>query len=118
MVVVIFLTKITGRNEFKKMVNDILDEDEDNFLLNENPHHVDNVPHIYSLDFDWNLSDVVIDSIIEVLAECTEDGNCPSHFIARNEESGKVHIYVRMVCKCEVKFGILIKLVILTEENS
>jgi len=89
--------KITGRNEFKKMVNEILDEDEDNFFLNEYLHHVDNIPHIYSLDFDWNLSDVAIDSILDTLAKCTKDRNCPSHFIARNEESGKVHIYVRMV---------------------
>jgi len=72
--------KITGWDEFKKMVNDILDKDKDNFFLNEYPHHVDDVPHIYSLDFDWNLSDVAIDSIIEVLAKCTEDRNCPSHF--------------------------------------
>jgi len=106
MAVVIFLTKSLGT---KKMVNDILDEDEDNFFLNEYPHHVDDVPHIYSLDFDWNLSDMAIYSIIEVLAKCTEDRNCPSYFIARNEESGKVHIYVRMVCEREAKIGVLAK---------
>jgi len=43
---------ITRQDEFKKMLNDILDEDKDNFFLNEYPHHVDDVPHIYSLDFD------------------------------------------------------------------
>jgi len=101
--------KITGYDEFEKMVNDILDENEDNFFLNEYPHHVDDVPHIYSLDFDWNLSGVVIDSILDTLAECTEDRNCPSHFIARNEESGKLHIYVRMVCECKAKIGVLTK---------
>jgi len=52
--------KIAGYNEFKKIVNDILDKDEDNFFLNEYPHHVDDVPHIYSLGFDWNLSDAAI----------------------------------------------------------
>jgi len=61
------------------------------------------------LEFDWNLSDVAIDSIIEVLAECTKDRNCSSHFIARNEESGKVHIYVRIVCEHEAKIGVLTK---------
>jgi len=90
--------KITRYNEFKKMVNDILDEDKDNFFLNEYPHHVYEVPHIYSLDFDWNLSDVAIYSIVDTLAKYTKDRNCLPHFIARNEESGKVHIYVRMVC--------------------
>jgi len=82
--------KITKQDEFKKMINDILDQDKNNFFLNEYPHHADDVAHIYSLDFDWNLSDVAIDSIIEVLTECTKDKNCPSYFIARNEESGKV----------------------------
>jgi len=52
---------------------------------------------------------VAIYSIIEALAKCTEDRNSPSHFIARNEESGKVHIYVRMVCKHEAEIGILAK---------
>jgi len=101
--------KITRQEEFKKMVNDILDEDKDNFFLNEYPHHVDDVPHIYSLDFDWDLSDMTIYSILDTLAKCTKDENCPSHFIARNEESGKVHIYVRMVCERKAKIGVLSK---------
>jgi len=91
--------KIARYNEFKKMVNDILDEDKNNFFLNEYLHHVDEVPHIHSLDFDWKLSDAAIDSILDTLSKCTKDRNRPSHFIARNEESGKVHIYARMVCK-------------------
>jgi len=101
--------KITGHKEFKKMINDILDEDKDNFFLNEYQLLVDDVPHIYSLDFDWNLSDMAIYSIIDTLAECTKDGNCPSHFIARNEESGKVQIYVRIICKREAKICVLSK---------
>jgi len=91
------------------MVNDILDEDEDNFFLNNHLHHADDVPHIYSLDFDWNLSDAAIDSILDTLAKCTEDGNHLSHFIARNEDSGKVHIYVRIICKHKAEIGVLSK---------
>jgi len=34
---------------------------------------------------------------------------CPSHFIARNVKSGKVHIYVRMVRECKAKIGVLAK---------
>jgi len=101
--------KITCQDEFKEMVNEILDEDGDNFFLNEYPHCADDVPYIYSLDFDWHLSDTAIDSILDTLAECTKDGNRPSYFIARNEESNKIHIYVRMICKCEVKIGVLTK---------
>jgi len=67
--------KITGHDEFKEMVNEILDEDGNNFFLNEYPHCADDVPYIYSLDFDWNLSDAAIDSILDTLAKCTKDGN-------------------------------------------
>jgi len=43
--------------------------------LNENPHHVDDVPRIYYLDLDWKLSDAAIGAITDTLAECTEDRN-------------------------------------------
>jgi len=69
----------------------------------------DYVPHIYYLDFDWNLSDAVINSIIDTLAKCTEDGNDPTICIARNEESNKVHLYVKMICEEDAKIGVLSK---------
>jgi len=89
---------------------DIMDlANDDNFFLNEYPHHVGDVPYIYYLDFDWKLSDVAIDAITDTLAECTEDGNYPTFCIARNEESGKVHLYVKMICKEDAKIGVLSK---------
>jgi len=59
------LYKVTCQDEFKEIVNEILDEDGDNFFLNEYPNCVDDVPYIYSLDFDWHLSDAAIDSILD-----------------------------------------------------
>jgi len=68
------------------MMNDIFDRMDlangDDFFLNEYLNCVD-VPYIYYLDFDWNLSDVAIDAITETLAECTEDRNDPTICIAR-----------------------------------
>jgi len=70
---------------------------DDNLFLNEYPHCADDVPHIYYLDFDWRLSDAAINSITDTLAECTKE--CPNFCIAKNEESGKVHLYVKMICE-------------------
>jgi len=95
------------------MMNDIFDKmdsvDDDDFFLNEYPHCVDNVSHIYYLDFDWNLSDSAINSIIETLAECTKDENIPTVCIARNEESNKVHLYVKIICEENAKIGVMTK---------
>jgi len=105
--------KITCQDKFTKMMNDIFDQmdlaNDDNLFLNEYPHHVDDVPHIYYLDFDWKLSDAAIDAITDTLAKCTKDGNYPTFCIARNEESGKVHLYVKMICKEDAKIGVLSK---------
>jgi len=48
-------------------------------------------------------------SIIDTLAECTKDEDAPTVCIARNEESGKVYIYVKMICKQDAKIGMMTK---------
>jgi len=105
--------KITCQDKFTNMMNYIFDKmdlaNDDNLFLNEYPHCADNVPHIYYLDFDWKLSDVAINSIIDTLAECTEDRNDPTICIARNEESSKVHLYVKMICEEDAKIGVMTK---------
>jgi len=94
------------------MMNDIFDRmdltNDDDLFLNEYPNCVD-VPYIYYLDFDWNLSDAAIYAITETLAECTKDRNDPPICIARNEESNKVHLYVKMICEEDAKIGVLSK---------
>jgi len=105
--------KIICQVKFTKMMNDIFDKmdsvNDDNFFLNEYLHHVGDVPYIYYLDFDWKLSDAAIDAITDTLADCTKDGNYPTVCIARNEESGKIHLYVKMICEEDAKIGVLSK---------
>jgi len=105
--------KITCQDKFTKMMNDIFDQmdlaNDDNFFLNEYPHHVDDVPCIYYLDFDWKLSDAAIDAITDALAKCTKDRTYPTFCIARNEENNKVHLYVKMICEEDAKIGVLSK---------
>jgi len=52
---------------------------------------------------------LAIDAITDTLANCTKDRNYLTFCIVRNEESGKVHLYVKMICEEDTKIGVLSK---------
>lgn len=73
----------------KDLINDLLVYfDKDTFYLNEVPS---GVQHRVFFDFDINLSELALDSIVEML-ESVIVGVDPEVLVSRNETSGKIHI--------------------------